>query len=234
MDWSLIWTAIGGIAQAAAAVATFLAVFVALRLGKREDRRSLQARYDDARPVLQIISGPEGIPVHQGNQSELDWSKQPHIEVLNVGKGPAFNIKSVIYGTEATAIRDAASGGYNRFSKEKENHWYDWTTDAVKQGEPKQLQYVYAESFGPNKFSEANKYIKPKDQKQKPIPFNAPEQPLSQPSLKEPRCVCRVTITYHDLFHRKHASIYDLIFRQGWQVVAFIDDITNDLGDLVG
>ena len=40
-------------------------------------------------------------------------------------------------------------------------------------------------------------------------------------------------MTYQDIFRRKHASIYDLIFRQGWQVVAFIDDITNDLRDLV-
>ena len=41
-------------------------------------------------------------------------------------------------------------------------------------------------------------------------------------------------MTYQDIFHRKHASIYNLIFRQGWQVVAMIDDSTNDLSDLVG
>ncbi len=104
----------------------------------------------------------------------------------------------------------------------------------MKQGEREPLKYVFAEDFGPNKFSEANKYIKSRDRKQKPIPFNAPKQPLSQPTSKEPRCICRVTITYHDIFHRKHASIYDLVFREGWQVVAFIDDITNDLSDLVG
>jgi hypothetical protein len=72
MDWSLIWTAVGGIAQAAAAVATFLAVFVALRLGRRKDRRSLQARYDDVRPVIQITSDPLMIPVQAGTQSDLD------------------------------------------------------------------------------------------------------------------------------------------------------------------
>ncbi len=233
MDWSLIWTAVGGIAQALAAIATFLAVFVALRLGKREDQRSLQTRYDDARPILQITSFAKEIPVHQGSQSELDWSKEPKIDVCNVGNGPAFNIKSVIYGPEATAVPNAASGSWSYRSDEKENHWYHWTTDAVKQGETKQLAYDFAEPFGPNKFSEANKYITPKDHKQKPIPFNAPKQPLSQPTTKEPKCVCRVTITYHDIFHRKHASIYDLVFRQGWQVVAFIDDIISDLGDLV-
>ena len=124
MDWSLIWTAVGGIAQALAAIATFLAVYVALRLGKREDQRSLQTRYDDARPILQITSFAKEIPVHQGSQSELDWSKQPKIDVCNVGNGPAFNIKSVIYGPEATAVPNVASGSWSYRSAEKENHWY--------------------------------------------------------------------------------------------------------------
>ncbi len=73
MNWSPIWTAVGGIAQAAAAIATFLAVGVALWLGIREGRRSLQARYDDARPVLIIKSEPQSIPVHQGSDWYLDW-----------------------------------------------------------------------------------------------------------------------------------------------------------------
>jgi hypothetical protein len=47
-----------------------------------------------------------------------------------------------------------------------------------------------------------------------------------------PWYICRVTMTYQDIFHRKHASIYDLAFQQRWQVVALIDDIKNDLGDL--
>ena len=238
MDWSLIWTAVGGIAQAAAAVATFLAVGVALWLGIREGRRSLQARYDDARPVLILGSDPKSIPVQQGNESYLNWSEdQVTIEVHNVGKGPAFNVKSVIYGPEAIAAPDLSRNMiWKHLSTEKENHWYHWTTDAVSQGEKKLLQYVEASPknhpLRSNSFSEANKHIETKDHKQT-YAFNAPKQPLSQPTPQEPRCICRVTITYEDIFHRKQASIYDLIFRQGWQVVALIDDIANDLGDLV-
>ncbi len=155
MDWSVFWTAVGGIAQAAAAVATFLAVVVALWLGLRDGRRSLQARYDDARPVLIIVSDPltvgasSFIPLQQGNQSELDWSKQPHINVCNVGKGPALNIKSVIYGPEATAVPDAVSGNWSYRSVEKDSHWYHWTTDVVKPGESTKLTYDFAEAFGP-------------------------------------------------------------------------------------
>jgi hypothetical protein len=230
MDWSVFWTA-------AAAIATFLAVLVALGLGVRGDRRSLQARYDNARPVLRIVSGPQVIPVQQGNEMYLKWDAPlPSIEVRNVGNGPAFNVRSVIYESEAIAVPDQLSSlgpSWKHMSDTKENHWYHWTTDAVSQGESIELQYAFpSKLFRNNIFSEANKFIESKHHKQK-YAFNAPKQPLSQPTLKDPTHVCRVVITYHDIFQRKHASIYDLVFRQRWEVIAFIDDIVKDLGDLV-
>ncbi len=82
------------------------------------------------------------------------------------------------------------------------------------------------------KFSEANKSIESKSHIHK-YTLNAPKQPLSSPNSTESWFICRITITYHDIFHRKHASIHDLAFRQKWQVVALIDDIINDLEDLV-
>ncbi len=141
MDWSLNWTAVGAIAQAVAAIATFLAVGVALWLGIREGRRALQARYNDARPVLQIVSDQANIPVEQGNELYLDWNQpQFSIRVDNVGNGPAFNVRSVIYGPEAVAVPTQLSKSgtsWKHFSDKKEYRWYHWTTDAVSQGEKK-------------------------------------------------------------------------------------------------
>jgi hypothetical protein len=239
MDWSLNWNAIGAIAQAVAAIATFLAVLVALRLGKREDQRSLLARYDNARPILIIVSSQQNIPLQQGNDSYLDWNNQPPvIEVCNVGNGPALNVRSVIYGPEAIALADPSTtpGGFiwkhlsgEKGKEEREKHWYHWTTDVVSRGEQRKLQHTLAGAFSPIKFSEANKSVGSKSHK---YAFNAPKQPLSSPNSGEPWHLCRVAITYHDIFHRKHASIYDLIFRQGWQAEALIDDIISDLDDL--
>lgn len=238
MDWSLNWNAIGAIAQAVAALATFLAVGVALWLGIREGGRSLQARYDDARPVLIIKSEPQSIPVHLGSDWSLNWEAAPPvITIYNTGDGPALNVRSVIYGPEAIAV--ANSNGIWQYwadakaKEEREKHWYHWTVDAISQGEGKELQYALASSFSPKVFSQAKKFIESKDHKQK-YTFNAPKHPLESPNVsKEPWCICRVTMTYQDIFHRKHASIYDLIFRQGWQVVALIDDVISDLNDLV-
>jgi hypothetical protein len=103
----------------------------------------------------------------------------------------------------------------------------------VSQGESIELRYALpSKLFKNNIFSDANKLIESKDHKWK-YAFNAPKQPLSQPAQKDPTRICRITITYQDIFQRKHASIYDLIFGPKWQVVAFIDDIKNDLNDLV-
>src|SRR5260370_33167482 len=90
--WSIFWTAVGGIAQAVAAIATFLAVVVALRLGRREGQRALQARYDDARPVLIIKSEPQSIPVHQGVDQNLDGSERPRITAYTTSVGTALNV----------------------------------------------------------------------------------------------------------------------------------------------
>jgi hypothetical protein len=221
MDWSLNWNAIGAIAQAVAAIATFLAAGVALWLGIREGRRSLQARYDDARPVLIINSEPQSIPVHQGSDWYLDWeAAPPMITIYNTGDGPAFNVRSVIYGPEAIAAANS-NGAWQywvgaKAEEEREKHWHHWTVDAISQGKEKELQYALASSFSPKVFSQAKKFIESKDHKQ--YTFNAPKQPLESPNVsKKPWCICRVTITYHDIFHRKHASIYNLIFRQGWE-----------------
>ncbi len=171
----------------------------------------------------------------------MNWDIQPPvIEVYNVGNGPALSVRSVIYGPEAIAVPDSSTmpssvtWKYLNDAKEKEKHWYHWTTDVVSQGKQEKLQYTFAGPFSPNRFSEANKSIESKDHKHK-YAFNAPKQPLSSPNNStEPWCICRVTITYHDIFHRKHASIYNFVYQQKWQEVAFVDDIINDLDDLVG
>lgn len=231
------WTAIGGIAQGIAAIATFCAVLVALHLGKKEEGRFLQARYDAARPVLLITSDGTSIPVHQGDGTCINWEEHPVLTIRNVGNGTAFNVRSVIYGPEMLSSSNYFNGWQHRIDeqaqKEKEYHWYHWTTDALPQGEAQALSYTFANTFNLNTFAPKHKNLHSKGKKWF-YALNAPKQPLQSHNVsKEPWCLCRVTITYEDIFHRNHASIYDLIYRQGWQVVALLDDIEHTLCDLI-
>jgi type II secretory pathway pseudopilin PulG len=245
MDWILIVTAIGAVVAALAASwqanETRKQVTESKNQGNVAREQFLQARFDEARPVLIITSDSQNIPVHQGDETWIDWEKQPSptLEICNIGKGPALNVKSVIYGPESHAVMDA-NGMWQylvgtQAEEEKENHWYHWITDAVSQGEKKELGYHFpSKIFAVNQFMEAHRSLESKENKNI-YPFNAPKHPLESPNVtKEQWRICRVTFTYQDIFRRKHASIYDLIFRQGWQVVALLDDIRNDLGDLVG
>lgn len=249
MDWTILLTAISAIGAASAAGAaawqaweTRKQVTESRSQGEVARAQFLQARYDETRPVLIIVSSPQTIAVQQGNESYLDWNQQPPvIEVRNVGNGPALNVRSVIYGPEAEAFADFSpmSGGFTwkylsdeKQKEEREKRWYYWASDVVSQGEPGKLQFALAGNFSPVKFSDANKSIESRNHEHT-YAFNAPKQPLASPKSGEPWYICRITITYQDIFHRKHASIYDLAFRQRWQVVALIDDILSDLDDLV-
>ena len=46
--------------------------------------------------------------------------------------------------------------------------------------------------------------------------------------------LARLIITYHDIFKRKHASIFDYVQNVGWQLIAFEENIGEDLYDLQG
>ena len=248
MDWTLLLTAMSALGAAVAAGAaawqayeTRKQVAESKSQGDTAREQFLQARYDESRPALIITSDSQSIPVHQGDDTWIDWEKQPPptLEVYNVGRGSALNVKSVIYGPEARAITD--SNGMWQYwvgikaEEEKEEHWYHWTTDVVNQGETKALVYHRpSKIFGVNQFTEARTFLESKKNNDH-YPFHAPKHPLERPNISKERWrICRVTLTYQDIFHRKHASIYDLVFRQGWQVVALLDDTRNDLDDLVG
>jgi hypothetical protein len=245
MDWTLLLAAISAIGAATAAGAaawqayeTRKQVVESQAQGDIAREQFLQARYDESRPILVIISDPKGIPVHNGSDWDLDWSASPPmITVYNTGNGPALNVRSVIYGPEALAVLDSMNSTWTYWvgpeaEEEREKRWHHWTVDLISQGKDKQLQYTLASKFTLKVFSQTKKYIESNDHKQK-YAFNAPKQPLESASVsKEPWCICRVMLTYQDIFHRKHASIYDLVFRQGWQVVALIDYISNDIMSL--
>ncbi|MGZ6375557.1 MAG: hypothetical protein ACXWPI_12660 [Ktedonobacterales bacterium] len=47
-----------------------------------------------------------------------------------------------------------------------------------------------------------------------------------------PTILARYTITYHDIFGRRHAAIYDYDSQHRWRSVAFLTNIPQDLEEL--
>jgi hypothetical protein len=61
----------------------------------------------------------------------------------------------------------------------------------------------------------------------------APERPTHQDSMSNCyNVVARLTLTYQDIFRRKHASVFDYIDLYGWQCVALLTDVSKDLEEL--
>jgi hypothetical protein len=222
MDWSTFWTAIAAIGQVSAAGITVWAVVVALRQGKIGREQFLRARYDDARPILIVVSDSQSIKTQQGKDALLDWNDQHQIvKIQNVGKGIALHVRSVIYGPESVIIQSSYPQQPASDTSARDTHWYYWKSDVVRPNEEKELDH----HRGASTFETKNKHIQQN-------PLNAPAQPFWNPQQQEPTCICRISVTYHDVFHRKHASIFDLVLNSGWQEVDTLEDIPQDLRDL--
>jgi hypothetical protein len=221
MDGSVFWTAVAAAGQVIAAGVTVWAVIVALRQGRIGREQFLQARHDDARPVLIVTSDPSTINTQQGNTAWLDWSNQHQIvKVQNVGKGIALHVRGVIYGPGSVVVQSYPQPRTSD-THASDVHWTYWKSDIVRPVEEKELDH----RLGASIFSAKNKHIQQ-------YSFNAPKQPLNP--QQEPTCICRLCLTYHDLFRRKHASIFDLVLNSGWQVIDNLEEIPQDLQDLEG
>jgi hypothetical protein len=229
--------------QWAGAIGSLLAViaaaWIALRSGKASQRQSLQARYDAARPIL-VIEGND--PVYEtdtsayairdsltykrslvlhtqpGKKGWIDWNEPEHLIALkNIGSGSALNVMSVIFGPEALEDKD-------KLLDASKNDYWQHKINILSVGERKECKYHKPAQHLLK--GNVNRYS-----------FLAPPQPLIDPSdkkrlLYEEWAVCRITTTYHDIFKRKHASIFDLDIRGYWIMRAILEDIPSDLYDL--
>ena len=212
--------------QWAGAFASLLAVIVAVGIaiwsGRQAQKQSRQSRYDSARPVLVVSSEyDDGALIPPSTQAGLpgwiDWNNpKQNIFIKNVGSGVAFNIMSVLYGP-SSLVKDRQS-----IPAQDNEHW-TWMMSNLSIGEEKMCLHDRGGSI----FFECNRQIEG-------YSFLAPAQPLHNPDDHEPTYICRVVVTYHDIFKRKHASIFDCNLDGNWTMRTVLEDIRYDLRDLKG
>ncbi len=64
------------------------------------------------------------------------------------------------------------------------------------------------------------------------IPRVSPEEQIDIQNGRGDKFIARLILTYHDIFGRKHASIFDFANRGVWVNRAFISDIAHDIGEM--
>lgn len=220
---------VGAIGQWAGAIGTTGAVAVALYQASDAKKSTRQARYDGARPILMIGTRPQTamaekdypLAIQPDNPTWLQWNaREQSLDIQNIGTGVALNIVSVLYGPEALVL---PGNTQKRDNMARNEHWTAWDCNPISPGQHEIVPYT----IGASMFIEGNKRIQN-------CSFNASPHPFFNPIDPEPTYLCRVTTTYHDVFGRKHASIFDVDSQYRWRMVACLENIKIDLFDLEG
>jgi hypothetical protein len=176
--------------------------------------------------VTSVFSGVASCPPLQEVEKLIH-----EVSFKNVGAGTALNIKSELYTREQWMQLIYENGQALPFLSQsiKESGRYHWTFNPSNPLSSNEKLDVLRFRSGHTEYNEQTVRIRKKGTGES-YPFYAPPDeaiPQTENSHK-----WRLIITYHDIFSRKHASIFDWVWNEGWQKVAILDDIEYDLQDL--
>ncbi len=172
---------------------------------------SLETLYTLNRPIL----APR-MPLSLRN-NDLDWDSQHYtVKVRNVGTGVALNVWGVLLPPKQAETVDPP-------------RQYCLRSHAPISQEDKDIDIYFLEE----KIFRGDETIANRSETTQQYSLCPPSLNLPQDSLDgRYEYVARLTLTYRDVFARKHASIYDHTDRHRWKFVAHLDDIRNDLEDM--
>lgn len=230
------WSAIAALAAlCAAAAASFAAWFTyqimrsgqkqveaalqQVEVSQQEVRATLGAQKDAQLPVLmpvyQLVSvdlasrNSTGFPKEQAGYDQNQPSVR--VQVRNVGPGLALNIRGIVFGSRPP---------YEASSMTRRGHSQTFPAPLPAGGE-------YTNNW------ESGGAVVSGDRRIGPHTLFAPTTPPADEKRRGvAEMVARLTLTYSDIYGRKHAAIYDLTETLRWVEVAYIPNIPQDLGDL--
>lgn len=181
---------------------------------QRQTRLAVEAQYDRYRPLLYPSGNIGNIPLGKDDgQRVIDWNRGPWgVELQNAGAGIAVVICGVFFGQKPAQEEKTLSPRYTLW-RERPLH----PDESVRTA---RLEIGKTMLHGDTEIKGYTLYAPP-----------APSLMEMQQDGK-PYVVARLTLTYRDIFGRKHASISDYHDLYGWQPVVFLSDISDDLEDL--
>lgn len=226
----------GGIAALAALVAAGAAVFAAIftyrimqsgqeqvKVSQNQVRQSVEAEQDAHLPVLVPIEPLESRGWPKNIQGVVTYDKDVgynrekplvHVAIKNAGAGIALNMWGIVFEGEPDLENLKQTGQHHshRYALPLEPGQVsreDWKGGALPLGGDIEIG--------------ATKRHK----------LYAPRKPSAKEQLQGvPAKVARLTLTYSDIFGRKHAAIYDLTSQMQWELVDYLRNIPEDLGGL--
>lgn len=220
MDWLAWLTALAAVA--AAGFAGWL-VFVGQRqvaigqqqvaVSQEQAKQSLELLYDSRRPILMPVSA---LPLsEQSNQRHFDFRQaECPIALRNIGSGVAVNIRAVLFPPDP---------GDSPIHVDRQTLWYGEPLEAQQSIETKTNTGMTSINGNAVIGAEPNTFtlFAP------PVPTGGDRMMLDIPGM-----AARLTITYHDVYGRKHASVFDFTDLGRWHGVRFLIDVPKDIEDL--
>jgi hypothetical protein len=219
------WNAISAVASSVAALVAVGALLVAI--GAQRDAQ--EAQRDLQRPTLVLAPGEQPLVklllVQNQDTPTLDFAAfdsgnhQDSISLNNAGTGPALNISGVLFGPPegALELRDRRLTLMPPSIILPGQHGIKVTADNASPDSAFMIVYgTDTVTASGERCTLSSDYSQ----------FGQGVPPIG------PYPLARLTLTYHDIYRRKYASIFDLTDKGTWITVAYLMKIEQDLQEL--
>ena len=230
---SEVWSAVGSFGAIWAAVAASLAAYFTyhlmtsgqeqVKISQKQFAQSVKAQQDALLPVLiptrtlDMVANTLNDEQAQ-NQSYAHWETYDSgvpwakVRLKNAGAGIAFNVRGVLIEPEPEKAMDKIAGRLH-------GHTYSLPI------EPGAL--LPDEDWGRGGIPMTGDTMIGDETRYK---MYAPKRSTADAGTAARDA--RLTLTYSDVFGRKHAAIFDHTVLKTWELVAYLPDIKEDLADI--
>ena len=177
-----------------------------VKVSQDQVRIAQEQQFNQSRPVLYPVGGLGNIIETSGGKPHVKWGNQLQVidGLRNIGVGPALNIYGILFGLPLKSTPPMPP----------HERYVVWNYPALspdQEGDKITLQLFT------NLSSETTIGG---------YPLYVPED------ADHIGIIARFTLTYHDVFNRKHASIYDYHSQSGWRSRGHFPNIDHDIYEL--
>ncbi len=174
--------------------------------GQEQVKVSQEQQFNQFRPVLYPVGSLEDIIDRSAGKPHIKWGYQNQVidGLRNIGVGPAFNIYGILFGLPLITTPP----------KPPTDRYVVWNHPALTPGESGD-KITLEQSTNISSETTIGGY-----------PLYVPDD------VDHIGIIARFTLTYHDVFGRKHASIYDYHSQSGWRNKGHFSSIDYDIYEI--